>query len=101
MRSRSGDRSRPGESRTMNSMTRREMMLAAGGAVAAAAGVTASPAPKRDIIDAHVHVWTSDIEKYPLAPGFTREHFWFPSYTIEELLKVSEPLGVRRINLVQ
>jgi predicted TIM-barrel fold metal-dependent hydrolase len=85
----------------MNGMTRREMMLAASGVVAAAAGLRARPAPQRDIIDAHVHVWTSDVERYPLAPGFTRENLWFPSYTIEELLKVSEPLGVRRINLVQ
>ena len=23
-------------------------------------------------IDAHVHVWTDDVEKYPLADGFVR-----------------------------
>ena len=24
-----------------------------------------------NIVDAHIHVWSSDFDRYPLAPGFT------------------------------
>ena len=53
------------------------------------------------IIDAHVHVWSADTERYPLAPGFTAADFWYPSFTAEELLEHCLPAGVGRINLVQ
>src|SRR5687767_12039683 len=53
------------------------------------------------IIDSHVHVWTGDTEKFPLAPGFTKEHLWLPSYTPDDILKDARSLGVRRLNLVQ
>ncbi len=52
-------------------------------------------------VDAHVHIWTSDTVKYPPAPGFRKEDFWFPSFSAEELLAHARPAGVRRINLVQ
>ncbi len=55
----------------------------------------------RDIIDAHVHVWTPDTEKYPLAPGYTREDMKPPSFTPEQLFAHSRPEGVRRIVLIQ
>ena len=51
------------------------------------------------IVDAHVHVWTPDTDRYPLAPG--AEDPWSPSYTAEELVAQCRPLGVGRINLVQ
>jgi predicted TIM-barrel fold metal-dependent hydrolase len=54
-----------------------------------------------DIIDAHVHVWTPDGERYPLAPGFTREQIRPPSFTPEELLAMTKPHGVKRIVLIQ
>ena len=52
-------------------------------------------------IDAHVHVWTPDLEKYPLAEGFTREDMKPASFTPEELLKHAMPCGVGRIVLIQ
>jgi len=52
-------------------------------------------------IDAHVHVWTPDTTRFPLAPGFTREHMMPPSFTPEELFKHSEPSGVDRVVLIQ
>ncbi len=53
------------------------------------------------IFDAHVHIWTSDTERYPLAPGFTARDTWTPSFTADELLSHTSPSGVDKINLVQ
>ena len=52
-------------------------------------------------IDAHVHVWTPDTARYPLAPGFTKEDMKPGSFTPEELFKHCKPAGVGRINLIQ
>lgn len=52
-------------------------------------------------IDAHVHVWTPDTERYPLAAGFRREEMVPRSFTPEELLSHATPCGVRRIVLIQ
>jgi predicted TIM-barrel fold metal-dependent hydrolase len=60
-----------------------------------------SAAAGPSIVDAHVHVWSGDIGKYPLAPGFTMKDLWSPSYTAEQLRAHSDAAGVRRINLVQ
>ena len=54
-----------------------------------------------DIIDAHVHVWSADAERFPLAPGFDPSDFWFPSFDGEELVARAAPAGVGRFNLVQ
>ena len=32
------------------------------------------------IVDAHTHVWTDDVESYPLAPGFIKEDLWHPHF---------------------
>ena len=53
------------------------------------------------IIDAHVHVWTSDTKTFPLADGFRAEDLWFPSYSAEEVMKLGSTAGVRRFNLIQ
>ena len=52
-------------------------------------------------IDAHVHVWTSDTDHYPLAAGYKRENMQPPSFTPGELFKHCKPAGVDRINLIQ
>src|SRR5262245_30883370 len=52
-------------------------------------------------IDAHVHVWTSDTKKYPLASGFLREQMQPPNFPPEELLSHARPCGVDRIVLIQ
>ena len=52
-------------------------------------------------IDAHVHVWTPDTTRYPLAVGFKKENMKPPSFTPEELFKHCKPTGVGRINLIQ
>lgn len=52
-------------------------------------------------VDGHVHVWTSDLEAQPLAPGYAAEQMKPASFTGEELLAHSEPCGVDRIVLIQ
>ena len=52
-------------------------------------------------IDAHVHVWTDDLEAYPLAEGFTAEQMNPPTFPPEELLSHARPCGVDRIVLIQ
>ena len=52
-------------------------------------------------IDAHVHVWTPDTQRYPLAPGYTKERMAVPSFTPEELFAHARPCGVERIVLIQ
>ena len=52
-------------------------------------------------IDAHVHVWTPDTQRYPLAEGFTVSDMKPPSFTPEQLLAHAQPVGVSRIVLIQ
>ncbi len=52
-------------------------------------------------IDAHVHVWTPDTAKYPLAPGFEGREMAPPSFTPEELFAHAVPEGVSRVVLIQ
>ncbi len=52
-------------------------------------------------IDAHVHVWTSDTRRYPLAPGYAKDRMAIASFTPEELFAHARPCGVRRVVLIQ
>lgn len=54
-----------------------------------------------EYIDAHSHVWTPDIKKYPLAPGYKVSDMQPPSFTAEELQKEMMPVGVNRVVLIQ
>jgi predicted TIM-barrel fold metal-dependent hydrolase len=53
------------------------------------------------LMDAHVHVWTADTQRYPLAEGYARSAMQPPSFTPEELFQHTRPAGVERINLIQ
>jgi len=53
------------------------------------------------IIDAHIHVWSPDFDRYPLSPGFTRDDLWLPSFTPDDHFAYSHSLGKVRLNLVQ
>jgi len=52
-------------------------------------------------IDAHVHVWTPETERYPLAAGFRRDEMKPPSFTPEQLFEHARPCGVSRVVLIQ
>jgi predicted TIM-barrel fold metal-dependent hydrolase len=79
-------------------------MLAAAvtGATALAAQSARSAEEKpRGFIDAHVHVWTDDVAKYPLASGWTAEQMEPKSFTAEQLFEHAKPCGVGRVVLIQ
>ncbi len=57
--------------------------------------------PATGIIDAHVHVWTPDTKRYPLAAGYTQDDMRPPSFTPQELFAHAGPAGVARIVLIQ
>lgn len=52
-------------------------------------------------IDAHSHIWTRDVDKFPLANGQTVEDLDPPSFTAEELLRVAAAEKVDRVVLIQ
>ena len=54
-----------------------------------------------NIVDAHIHVWTSDFDQYPLAPGFTPADLWLPSFTPDDHFAYSRKVGKVCLNLVQ
>src|SRR5947208_2627557 len=61
----------------------------------------AQDAKNMNYIDAHVHVWTPDTARYPLAPRYTKDSMKPASFTSEELFKHCKPAGVGRISLIQ
>jgi predicted TIM-barrel fold metal-dependent hydrolase len=65
------------------------------------ASETESQPSAKGFIDAHVHVWTTDFERYPLAAGFSKEQMQPASFTADELLALARPVGVNRIVLIQ
>lgn len=52
-------------------------------------------------IDAHVHVWTPNLERYPIDKSFKPTDMQPTSFTAAELLSQCKPLGVDRIVLIQ
>lgn len=96
----------------VNRLSRREavrvVLFAAGGAAMASATTMSSQAvdpPSADLhdgwIDAHVHIWTEDRKRYPLAAGYKPADMQPPSFTAEELFQQAAPHGVSRIVLIQ
>jgi predicted TIM-barrel fold metal-dependent hydrolase len=81
------------------------------GTLSAATAALAAPGTKTEqamaqpiengYIDAHVHVWTPDLKKYPLAPGYDKERMAVASFTPQELFAHARPCGVTRIVLIQ
>lgn len=51
-------------------------------------------------IDAHSHIWTRDIKKYPLQEGMTLKDLDPPSFTTEELIETASKEGVSRVVLI-
>lgn len=71
-------------------------------AALAPAGCVSLPGHGRDFVDAHVHVWTSDTQHYPLSPGFSAKKDMVPRhFTPEELFPHCRPEGVHRVVLIQ
>ena len=84
-------------------MTRRKFVgasaLAAAGALAGCQSVPGSAGG--NAIDAHVHVWTPDLGRYPIHSSFQPSDLQPASFTPEELFAHTRPNGVRRVVLIQ
>ena len=90
--------------------TRREFLTAASGAAVASAvigcadkmkHVTGNVCSDEGWIDAHVHIWTPDTDRYPLAEGYSKDNMNPASFSPEELFAECRPHGVHRIVLIQ
>ncbi|MDA7597840.1 amidohydrolase family protein [bacterium] len=82
--------------------TRRQFLASSTTTTAAALGLTGCQKPDEPgFIDAHVHVWTPDTKRYPIAQKYTVEQMKPPSFTPEELFAHSKPAGVSRVVLIQ
>ena len=54
-----------------------------------------------DYIDAHVHVWTDDLDAYPLAESYTQIDMQPETFYPEDILRHALPSGVNRVVLIQ
>ncbi|WP_442511163.1 amidohydrolase family protein [Novipirellula sp. SH528] len=68
---------------------------------AASPAEAASPETSPGWIDAHVHVWTPDTDKYPISPQFSKSDMLPNSFTDEQLFSHCRPAGVERVVLIQ
>lgn len=84
----------------MSCINRRDFLAATAVASTASIALGEDASPIRPI-DAHVHVWTPDTEKYPLADGYEKQSMKPASFTPAELFAECKPLDVQRIVLIQ
>lgn len=54
-----------------------------------------------EYVDAHVHVWTDDLDTYPLAESYTKSDMQPEIFYPEDILAHAQPSGVNRIVLIQ
>ncbi len=80
-------------------LNRREFTKASALAAVAASSLPAAAA--KGYVDAHVHVWTPDTDRYPLHPSFSKADMQPPSFTPEQLFSHCHPVNVNRIVLIQ
>lgn len=85
----------------MKSITRRSFLQSSSIAAATLTGCASFGQQQVGHIDAHVHVWTPDTDKYPLAAGFKNSDMKPASFTPEQLFAHCKPEGVSRIVLIQ
>jgi L-fuconolactonase len=69
-------------------------------AIAAEAAVSADD-ETHPWIDAHSHIWTTDLKKYPLRDNQSIDVLQPRSFTDEELMAIAAPEGVGRVVLIQ
>jgi predicted TIM-barrel fold metal-dependent hydrolase len=62
---------------------------------------TTAAADDLPYIDAHSHIWPPETDKFPLAPGLTKQDLKPASFTDDELMAVARPEGVGRVVLIQ
>ncbi len=80
---------------------RSSMLAAVAPTVVAKLGAAEPATTANSLIDAHVHVWTPDVKRYPLAKGVEPEDMEPRSFTPAELFAHCRPAGVSRVVLIQ
>ena len=84
----------------MQNWTRRQAL--AGFVIAAKlAAQRPSNLPNEDCIDAHVHVWEPANARFPYDPAYDGPKELPTTFTPSNLLSIAQPVGVKRIVLVQ
>lgn len=86
-----------------NSLTRRDFLRATAAGALAASVASGAPAigDADGFIDAHAHVWTDDVAKYPLAGKYRVEDLAPRTFLPEPLLEMARKNGVGRVVLIQ
>lgn len=86
--------------------SRRQFLMSS--SVATTAALLGSPLTAADqtpmpqeMIDAHAHIWTTDLITYPLQKQQTVEDLKPRSFTPEELMAIAAPQGVKKVVLIQ
>ena len=84
-------------------LSRRHALGVMGMSAVAALSAEAAPPADRTTgwVDAHSHIWTRDLAKYPLINGQGLDDLKPGSFTAEELLELAGRNGVTRIVLIQ
>lgn len=84
-------------------MPRRRFLASAGvlGGSLALGCRTTQPAAEAGWVDAHVHLWSPDLTRYPISPEFKPADMQPASFVPEQLFAHLFPLGVGRIVLIQ
>jgi predicted TIM-barrel fold metal-dependent hydrolase len=75
--------------------------LGALGAASAGGGQAAGAHRPGRFVDAHVHIWSDDLKKYPVAKGVRPEDMAPRVFTDEEILHQARPSGVTHVVLIQ
>ncbi len=88
--------------------SRRQFVAASAGMLLTAVSLPSATAraaepdlAKLPYIDAHSHVWSPDVARWPLIAGQTAADLKPPSFTPEELFALAEPEKVGRVVLIQ
>lgn len=85
----------------MRELSRRHILAAsAATALSSLNGCASAAEAGKGRVDAHVHVWTPDTARYPLAKGMAKTGL-VDSFTPEQLFAHCKPEGVGRIVLIQ
>ncbi len=93
-----------------NNVSRRDVLqagvigaagMAAGNLIHQESASAKQGAQKPGWIDAHSHIWTRDVKKFPLAKGQTVKDLDPSSFTTEELIETAKKVGVERVVLIQ
>lgn len=89
----------------MNKINRRKFMTTAGAATLGTATLSQAQFHSKDDqsgnIDAHVHVWDANRDKYPLSPDFAAKEVNPPVFSPDVLMAEQKGTGVTRTVLIQ